>query len=108
MQPEKESRSEKKKKEKKKEGKVKKKESAPWNDWSKASFDGDEKRKAKFLSLLGGKKNKKESSDNGNSNTDDAIHNEKKIIREMENQFETSRALNQDRRNGARKGLGAQ
>ncbi|KAJ3329537.1 hypothetical protein HDU91_003836 [Kappamyces sp. JEL0680] len=77
----------------------------PWNDWSSASFQGDEARKSKFLRLLGGKKAENQQLMQGGGQSQ--VVDQRKYDRAMEKQFEQSRDLSQQQRQGKKAGLGA-
>jgi hypothetical protein len=79
-----------------------------WNDWAKASFDGDQARKDKFLKLMGGKKgaDSKLLVTSTTSPGETAIDHESKITNRIQQQFEKSRELHQKLRQGNRGGLG--
>ncbi|OZJ04048.1 hypothetical protein BZG36_03564 [Bifiguratus adelaidae] len=88
---------------------------AGWNDWSKATFEGDASRQDKFLRLLGGKK--KDSTGkglfgslqpSGTSTFDSAIDANvaKRIEQDMTKQFEDGLKFRKQKQMGKRGGLG--
>ncbi|KAJ3277327.1 hypothetical protein HK104_003398 [Borealophlyctis nickersoniae] len=84
-----------------------------WNDWSKASFDGNAARHEKFLRLLGAKKGTSPASPAASPAASSppaktAINKsfEKKMEKDMVEQFEKGREITQKMRQGKRGGLG--
>ncbi|KAI9004772.1 hypothetical protein BC832DRAFT_592703 [Gaertneriomyces semiglobifer] len=79
-----------------------------WNDWSKASFEGNDARKDKFLRLLGAKKAGIDTSGSSGTDAPSAINANfgKKIENDMLAQFAQGQAMQQKLRQGKRMGLG--
>ncbi|CAM0139580.1 hypothetical protein VKS41_004602 [Umbelopsis sp. WA50703] len=84
--------------------------SGRWNDWTKASFGGDDAQKNKFLRLLGAKKSGNETSGSGSnySNQSSAIDDNvnQKMSKELEKQFQDGLKMRKQSYGGKRGGLG--
>lgn len=84
--------------------------SGRWNDWTKASFGGDDAQKNKFLRLLGAKKAGNEASGSGSSFSnqssaiDDSVN--QKMSKDLEKQFQDGLKMRKQGYGGKRGGLG--
>jgi hypothetical protein len=88
--------------------------SGRWNDWTKASFGGDDAQKNKFLRLLGAKKagNSSSTATEGPSHTqqhqssaiDDNVN--QKMNQDLEKQFQDGLKMRKQQYGGKRGGLG--
>lgn len=89
---------------------------AGWNDWNKASFDGDDAKKNKFLRLLGAKKPtapsqsftpaKKSGGLYGGLKSAIDEDEKERITNDLEKQFDSGLQLRKQMQMGRRGGLG--
>ncbi|KAI8079805.1 uncharacterized protein BX664DRAFT_202770 [Halteromyces radiatus] len=85
-----------------------------WNDWSKASFGGDQEQKSKFLRLLGAKKSSANKDEGNKKKTGlfgslkSAIDEDEgqRISNQLEKQFQDGLQFRKQQQMGRRGGLG--
>lgn len=84
--------------------------SGGWNDWTKASFGGDDAQKNKFLRLLGAKKtgNMTSTSTEAGSSHQSAIDDNvnQKMNQDLEKQFQDGLKMRKQQYGGKKGGLG--
>ncbi|KAI8578872.1 hypothetical protein K450DRAFT_244903 [Umbelopsis ramanniana AG] len=90
-------------------------ESGRWNDWSKASFGGDDAQKNKFLRLLGAKKAGNDAAPTPHAGLGDSSQSSHSAIdagfkqrmnQDLEKQFQDGLKMRKQQFGGKRGGLG--
>ncbi|KAJ3378987.1 hypothetical protein HDU92_006991 [Lobulomyces angularis] len=77
------------------------KKNQPWTDWGKASFDGDQARKDKFLKLMGYKKSNDDTSkDNCNNSSSKFVS-----MNDLERDFLQAKKLSEKLKRGSKAGF---
>ncbi|KAI9263733.1 small acidic protein family-domain-containing protein [Sporodiniella umbellata] len=85
--------------------------SGGWNNWNKASFDGDDEKKNKFLKLMGAKKHtgpteQKKGGLFGSLKSSIDIDESRRISNDLEKQFDHGLQFRKQMQKGRRGGLG--